>query len=159
MALGRKKTNVDLTPFPAAADTSKGIGIFALGVPLLALIVMLFFLKRTGIALGIVVFLGVTVLGVNLVMAFHDPMVLSAMCGTLTELSAEQRNEIVRTFMHGRPIGRGDMEGAAAAVGRLREAELALHNGKLSKKAYAEEKDRLLREYAVRDAAKKKQKS
>ena len=150
MAFKFRDSRVDLSSFPAATDISRTVSIIALVVPIGALLIVMLLVGRIGLIAAAVVFLAVTFLGVNAVFAFHDPLVLKAIFASLPGFSEEQQKELVKTFMRGRPLGRGEMDRACEAAALLRKAELGLRNGQLSKKTYSEEQARILRAYSVR---------
>ena len=98
---------------------------------------MFIFYKGDNLFVGILLYLVIAVLGILLIRSFHNPAVMKAMFGSLKELPEEQKKVFVNAFMHGKPIGRGDMDKACTAADMLLKEELSLRNRKITKEQYS----------------------
>ncbi len=80
-----------------------------------------------------------------------DRFIIKGLFSDLKELSTGQQTVLLKHFMKGKVLGKGDMVGAIDAAVQLQRAEYALKNGNISKKEYNEERHNLLRKYSVPD--------
>ena len=130
-------TYTEYKNFPLASDVSRKLNSYSKIIPIVAAAPVFIFYKGENLFVGILLYLVIAVLGILLVRSFHNPAVIKAMFGSLKELTEEQKKAFVNAFMHGKPIGRGDMEKACMAANMLLKEELALRNRKITKEQYS----------------------
>ena len=141
-------TNTGYKNFPPAAEASAKNSTYAKIVPIIAAVAVAIF-NNGSLAVGIFIFVILTALGILLVKSLHDPSVLKAMFSSLVDLTPEQKKAFVRAFMKGKPIGKGDLQQAYTAAGKLQKAALDLHNGKITKEQYEVKVQGLMAAYQV----------
>jgi len=149
----KNNTSTEYKNFPAADEASRKNRTLRIVVPLLIVPVMVL-LNFDSLMPSVLLFVVLVVLAEVLVWSFHDPCVLKAMFASLVDLTAEQRKAFVRIFMHGKPLGRGDMQQASVTAGRLQKAALDMHNNKISREQYISKVQSTLASYQNSTAAK-----
>lgn len=136
--------------FPGASDASRKNNLLYFGVFFLSATIFIL-VGNISPFVGFIVFLVSIPLFIMLIMGSHDPSVLRAMFNQLNELSSDQKKEIINYCMHGKKIGKGDMNVAYDIATELLHFEMSLHSGEITKKEYNERKHQLLERYSIND--------
>ena len=148
MAVKVPITYKDYKNFPLASNVSMRNSTYVRIVPIIAAVAVVI-INPGSFPVGILIFVILTALGILLVKGFHDPSVLKAMFASLIDLTPEQQKAFARAFMNGKPIGKGDMQQACMAAGKLQKAALDLHNRKITKEQYEVKVQGLMAAYRV----------